>query len=136
VDHDLCTTTTYWSTITAASADSTLAGVLAGLLVAAAAALLIQWHKGAGSTIALFGSGVPALMFSTYLFTVIAGVDYPEKLDYKTPGAEGDKLCSQVWSEWLLAIGLLWIGSAILACGLGWLLVSYANDDSVKLCKR
>jgi len=110
--------------------------VLAGLLIAAAAALLIQWHKGAGSTIALFGSGVPALMFSTYLFTVIAGVDYPEKIDYKTPGAQGDNLCSQLWSNWLLAISLLWIGSAILVCGLGWLLVSYANDDAVKLLKR
>ena len=110
--------------------------MLAGLLIAAAAALLIQWHKGAGSTIALFGSGVPALMFSTYLFTVIAGVDYPEKIDYKTPGAQGDNLCSQLWSNWLLAISLLWIGSAILVCGLGWLLVSYANDDAVKLLKR
>jgi hypothetical protein len=136
VDHDFCTARTYWSAVTAASADSTLAGVLAGLLIAAAAALLIQWHKGAGSTIALFGSGVPALMLSTYLFTVIAGVDYPEKIDYKTPGAQGDNLCSQLWSEWLLAIGLLWIGSAILVCGLGWLLVSYANDDAVKLCKK
>jgi hypothetical protein len=141
VDHDVCTARTLWSPITAASADSTLAGLLAGLLIAAAAALLIQWHKGAGSTIALFGSGVPALMLSTYLFTVIAGVDYPEKIDhktvdYETPGAQGDNLCSQLWSEWLLAIGLLWIGSAILVCGLGWLLVSYANDDALKLCKR
>jgi hypothetical protein len=136
VDHDFCTTKTLWSTITAASADSTLAGLLAGLLIAAAAALLIQWHKGAASTIALFGSGVPALMLSTYLFTVIAGMDYPAKIDYTTPGAEGDNLCSQLWSEWLLAIALLWIGSAVLVCGLGWLLVSYANDDAVKLCKK
>ena len=141
MDHDFCTTKTLWSTITAASADSTLAGLLAGLLIAAAAALLIQWHKGAASTIALFGSGVPALMLSTYLFTVIAGMDYPEKIggrpvDYKTPGGQGDNLCSQLWSNWLLAIGLLWIGSAVLVCGLGWLLVSYANDDAVKLCKK
>jgi len=41
-----------------------------------------------------------------------------------------------LWSNWLLAISLLWIGSAILVCGLGWLLVSYANDDAVKLLKR
>ena len=139
--HDFCTAKTLWSTITAASADSTLAGLLAGLLIAAVAALLIQWHKGAASTIALFGSGVPALMLSTYLFTVIAGMDYPAKIggrpvDYETPGGQGDNLCSQLWSEWLLAIGLLWIGSAVLVCGLGWLLVSYANDDAVKLCKN
>ena len=142
MDHDFCTTRTLWSAITAASADSTLAGLLAGLLIAAAAALLIQWYQGAAPpTIALFGSGVPALTLSTYLFTVIAGVDYPEKIDdktvdYKTPGALGDNLCSQLWSNWLLAIGLLWIGSAILVCGLGWALVSYADNLAVKLCKR
>jgi hypothetical protein len=141
VDNDPCAARTYWSTISAASADSTLAGLLAGLLVAAAAALLTQWYqRAAAPTIALFGSGVPALMLSTYLFTAIAGVEYPEKIDdktvdYLTPGAQGFNLCSQLWSEWLIAIGLLWIGSAIFVCGLGWALVTYADNLAVKLCK-
>jgi hypothetical protein len=39
---DPCTKDVWWSAITASSADSTLAGVLAGLLIAAAAALLVQ----------------------------------------------------------------------------------------------
>jgi hypothetical protein len=83
----------------------------------------------------LFGSGVPALTLSTYLFTVIAGVEYPKNIDYTTRGGTGDNLCSQLWSNWLLAIGLLWIGAAILVCGLGWALVSYADNLAVKLCK-
>ncbi|MGO9033365.1 hypothetical protein [Mycobacterium sp.] len=137
MDNDPCAARTYWSTISAASADSTLAGLLAGLLIAAAAALLIQWYQGAAPpTIALFGSGVPALTLSTYLFTVIAGVHYPTNIDYTTRGGLGDILCSQVWSNWLLAIGLLWIGAAIVVCGLGWALVSYADNLAVKLCKR
>ncbi len=62
MDNDPCAARTYWSTISAASADSTLAGLLAGLLIAAAAALLVQWYQGgAPSTVALFGSGVPVL---------------------------------------------------------------------------
>ena len=64
---DPCTKDVWWSAITASSADSTLAGVLAGLLIAAAAALLVQWYEGSDPhTIALFASGVrlcPFLLF-------------------------------------------------------------------------
>jgi hypothetical protein len=147
MDNDPCSTRTFWSAITAAQLDSTVAGVLAGLLIAAAAALLVQWYQGSDAhTIALFGSGVPALALSTYLFTVIAGARYPEfypdpanhpdpKIDYKTVGAFGDTLCSQMWSEWVLAIASLFIGSAVLVCGLGLALVSYADNLAVKLCE-
>jgi hypothetical protein len=87
----------------------------------------------------LFGSGVPILTLSTYLFTVIGALHYPEKIDgkevdYKTPGSLGNDLCNQLWSEWLLATGSLFIGSAVLVCGLGWALVSYANNLAVNLC--
>ena len=140
MDNDPCTANTWWSTIGAATADSTFAGLLAGLLIAAAAALLVQWYQeGAPPTIALFGSGVPILTLSTYLFTVIGALHYPEKIgdtkvDYKTPGSLGNDLCNQLWSEWLLATGSLFIGSAVLVCGLGWALVSYANNLAVNLC--
>jgi hypothetical protein len=128
VDKDPCAAKVAWSTISAASADSTFAGLLAGLLIAAAAALLVQWYTGgAPSTVALFGSGVPVLTLATYLFTVISAVDYPNPA--------GDNLCSQLWSEWLLATGSLFIGSAVLVCGLGWALVSYADNLAVKLCE-
>ena len=147
---DPCAWRALWSPITAAGLESTVAGVLAGLLIAAAAALLVQWYQGSDAhTIALFGSGVPALALSTYLFTVIAGVDYPNpehyadkdypnqlKFDYMTPGSTGDNLCSQLWSGWVLAIGSLFIGTAVLICGLAWALVSYADNLAVKLLER
>jgi hypothetical protein len=139
VDNDPCAPPVLWSTISAASADSTFAGLLAGLLIAAAAALLVSWYQAtAPPTIALFGSGVPVLTLSTYLFTVIGALRYPDpkNIDYGTPGGAGDKLCSQLWSEWLLATGSLFIGSAVLVCGLGWALVSYADNLAVKLCER
>jgi hypothetical protein len=75
VDNDPCSTNVFWSGISAATADSAFAGVLAGLLIAAVAALLVSWYQGAGpQTIALFGSGVPVLALSTYLFTVIGAL--------------------------------------------------------------
>jgi hypothetical protein len=150
VDKDPCAWRVFFSVITAAGLESTVAGVLAGLLIAAVAALLVQWYQGSDAhTIALFGSGVPALALSTYLFTVIAGVDYPNpehyadknypdqlKFDYMILGGKGDNLCSQLWSNWVLAIGSLFIGSAVLVCGLAWALVSYADNLAVKLCER
>ena len=138
MDNDPCSARVYWSGISAATADSAFAGVLAGLLIAAVAALLVSWYQGAGpQTIALFGSGVPVLALSTYLFTVIGALRYPDpkNVDYKTPGGPGDTLCSQLWSEWLLATASLFIGSAVLVCGLGWALVSYADNLAVKLCE-
>jgi hypothetical protein len=129
-DPDPCSKGVVWSSISAASAEATLAGLLAGLLIAAAAALIVQWYQGAAPpTIALFGSGVPALMLSTYLFVVIAGVDYPKDTDYKS------NLCNQLWSQWVLAMGLLLVGTAILVCGLGWALIIYADNLAVDFCK-
>jgi len=146
VDNDPCSTNVFWSGISAATADSAFAGVLAGLLIAAVAALLVSWYQGAGpQTIALFGSGVPVLALSTYLFTVIGALRYPaydpqkppgpKNFDYTTPGGTGERLCNQLWSEWLLATASLFIGSAVLVCGLGWALVSYADNLAVKLCE-
>jgi hypothetical protein len=133
VDHDPCTEGVWWSAIKAATGDLTLSGVLAGLLIAAAAALLVAWYElSAPPTIALFGSGVPALALSTFLFTVIAGMDFPNPTRDKK--VEQD-VCSQLWSQWLLAIGLLFVGAAVLVCGLGWALVGYSDNLAVRLCK-
>jgi hypothetical protein len=41
---DPCSKPVIWSSIGAAGSDATLAGVLAGLLIAAAAALIVQWY--------------------------------------------------------------------------------------------
>jgi hypothetical protein len=135
VDNDVCVSKAFWSTITAAVPDSAFAGVLAGLLIAAVAALIVWHEQGATESIALFSSGVPILAITTYLFTVIGALHYPPGLDYTKTEGTGDKLCNQLWSEWLLATGSLFIGSAVLVCGLGWALVSYANNLAVNLCK-
>ena len=122
----------FWSSIDAAGADATLAGVLAGLLIAAAAALIVQWYQGSASrTIALFGSGVPVLGLSTFLFTVIAGMDLSYTDDDDVP-----VVCSVLWSQWLLAVNVLFIGTAILVCGLGWALVSYGDTLAVRLLQE
>jgi hypothetical protein len=122
----------FWSSIGAAGADATLAGVLAGLLIAAAAALIVQWYQGSDAhTIALFGSGVPVLGLSTFLFTVIAGMDLSYTDDDAVP-----VVCSVLWSQWLLAVNVLFIGTAILVCGLGWALVSYGDTLAVRLLEE
>lgn len=129
---DRCSESVFWSSIGAAGADATLAGVLAGLLIAAAAALIVQWYQGSASrTIALFGSGVPVLGLSTFLFTVIAGMDLSYTDDNDVP-----VVCSVLWSQWLLAVNVLFIGTAILVCGLGWALVSYGDTLAVTLLEK
>jgi hypothetical protein len=133
VDKDPCAAYVWWSAITAAVPESAVAGLLAGFLIAAVAALLAQVYW--GSELALFCSGVPILAFSAILFTVIAGARPSEKIDYQTRGSYGDTLCSVLWSQWLLAISSLFIGSAVLLCGLGLVLVSYADNLAVKLCE-
>jgi len=129
---DPCSAPVLWSSIGAADSDATLAGVLAGLLIAAAAALIVQWYQGSDAhTIALFGSGVPVLALSTFLFTIIAGMDLSGIAPSDVP-----VVCPQLWSQWLLAINVLFVGSAILVCGLGWALVSYGDNLAVRFCEK
>ena len=114
-----------WNVLEGAPADSTLAGVLAGFLIAAAVALLVQWYdRSDPDTIALFASGVPALTLSSYLFTVLSGTR-PDPM-----------VCNQMWSQWLPALAMLLIGGSVLLCGLGWALVSYADNLAVKLIEK
>jgi hypothetical protein len=114
-----------WSVLEGAPADSTLAGVLAGFLIAAAVALLLQWYdRSDPDTVALFASGVPALTLSSYLFTVLSGTQ-PDPT-----------VCDQMWSQWLPALAMILIGGAVLLCGLGWALVSYGDNLAVKLIEK
>jgi hypothetical protein len=114
-----------WNVLEGAPADSTLAGVLAGFLIAAAVALLAQWYdRSDPDTIALFASGVPALTLSSYLFTVLSGTQ------------PATAVCGQIWSQWLPALAMLLIGGAVFLCGLGWSLVSYADNLAVKMIEK
>jgi hypothetical protein len=114
-----------WDVLQDAGADLTIAGLLAGFLISAAAALLVRYERSDSDTIALFASGVPALILSCWLFSSLTGAKLP--VDYD-PG-----LCGQIWSQWLSAYTTLLIGGAVLLCGLGWSLVSYGDDLAVKL---
>jgi hypothetical protein len=129
MDQDPCVGNVGWSVLGGAAQDSTLAGVLAGFLIVAATALLVQWNDRSDSdTFALFASGVAALTLSSYLFTVLSGTK---------PGPNPDpKVCGQIWSQWLPAFAMLLIGASVLLCGLGWALVSYSDNLAVKLIEK
>lgn len=118
-----------WSVLAGADTYSTLAGVLAGFLIAAAAALIVQWYdRSDPDTIALFASGVPALTLSSFLFTILNGS--------KPPLDPDPNVCSQIWSQWLPDFAMLLIGGAVFLCGLGWALVSYSDNLAVRLIEK
>jgi hypothetical protein len=129
---DPCARMVGWSTLHSATADLTLAGVLAGFLIAVVAALLAQWYDRASrGMIALFASGVPALTLSSYTFSISTGVTLPDTL---WDGYEN--YCGQVWSQWLPAFAMLLIGGSVLLCGLGWALVIYSDNLAEKVKEK
>jgi uncharacterized membrane protein YraQ (UPF0718 family) len=152
MDNDPCSDQVLFSVLNSAGPDLTLAGVLAGFLIAVVAALVVQWYDQASPRmIALFASGVPALMLSGYLFTISSGAKPPAvpknvaeltgpnftgELVVPSPSpsnlledlqAHTTNYCNQVWSQWLPAFAELLIGGAVLLCGLGWALVIYGE---------
>jgi hypothetical protein len=130
-DKDPCATNTGWSVFQSANSNLTLAGVLAGFLIAVVAALVVQWYDRASPRmIALFASGVPPLTLASYLFTISSGANQPDGLK-----AFGDR-CNQVWSQWLPAFAMLLIGGSVLLCGLGWALVIYSDNLAVRLAQQ
>jgi hypothetical protein len=160
MDNDPCAEKALWSVLNAAVPDLTLAGVLAGFLIAVVAALVVQWYDRASPRmIALFASGVPALMISSYLFTIESGAKPPEEPKVvaaltgstltgesrflvvpppSNPPKDSNALtiyCNQEWSQWLPAFAALLIGGSVLLCGLGWALVIYGDHLADRLKK-
>jgi hypothetical protein len=159
MDNDPCADNALWSVLNSTVPDLTLAGVLAGFLIAVVAALLVQWFDRASPRmIALFASGVPALTLSSYLFTISSGAKPPEQrkvvaeligqptgaskfLIVTTPeNSPADPnvvtYCNQVWSQWLPAFAALLIGGSVLLCGLGWALVIYGDHLADRLKEK
>jgi hypothetical protein len=159
MDNDPCADNALWSVLNATVPDLTLAGVLAGFLIAVVAALVVNWYDRASPRmIALFASGVPALTLSSYLFTISSGAKPPEQrkdvaeligqpvgapkfLIVTTPdNSPADPkvvtYCNQVWSEWLPAFAALLIGGSVLLCGLGWALVIYGDHLAERLKEK
>jgi hypothetical protein len=161
MDNDPCADKALWSVLNSAVPDLTLAGVLAGFLIAVVAALVVQWYDRASPRmIALFASGVPALMISSYLFSIESGAKPPEEPKVvaeltgpkhtgepkflvvsppSNPPKDSNALtiyCNQEWSQWLPAFAALLIGGSVLLCGLGWALVIYGDHLADRLKKE
>lgn len=111
-----------WSLLKTASANSNLAIVLAGFLVAAIPILYNAKDKGGhiGGTLSLFASSIAVLGLSSYLFSAVAGAD-PEVYS----GQARTENCIKVWNEGLFASSLLAVGSVAIAAGIGWLLTTF-----------
>jgi hypothetical protein len=159
MDNDPCADNALWSVLSATGPDLTLAGVLAGFLIAVVAALVVNWYDRASPRmIALFASGVPALTLSSYLFTISSGAKPPGQRkdiaeligqpvgapkfliatipDNSPADPKVVTYCNQVWSEWLPAFAALLIGGSVLLCGLGWALVIYGDHLAERLKEK
>lgn len=123
-----CTNQGGWDIILAANDFSVLAGVLAGFVITAATILFASSGRYAPYTLALFSAGVPALALSSYIFSAISGVE-------REPGPNPEQ-CAQVWSQGVVATAMLTVGGAVLICGLGWVLVTYAEEFRTTLYSK
>ena len=160
MDNDPCADNALWSVLNSTVPDLTLAGVLAGFLIAVVAALVVQWYdRVSPRMIALFASGVPTLTLSSYLFTISSGAKPPTQRKVvseiieqpggvpkfhiesppSNPHADPNDIityCNQVWSQWLPAFAALLIGGSVLLCGLGWALVIYGDHLADRLKEK
>ena len=118
-----------WSIITSAATNSSLAAVLAGLLIATIAVLYVE-NKFEGHTIALFAAGVVVLALDSYLFSHLTGIK-PYSDEWIAAA------CERAWLQAAPASGMLAVGAVALTCGLAWMMASYvvkwANDPSMNL---
>ncbi len=113
-----------WSIIASASTNSSLAGVLAGFLLAAIAVLYSDTNREEhANTLALFFTGVVVLAIDSYLFSHVTGVK---------PNATGLG-CARAWTQGIAASGMLLVGGVALTAGLGWMLTHYAQQYSKRL---
>jgi hypothetical protein len=131
VNAGTCGEVVWWDPVQASSPLSTLAGVLAGFLIlAATTAIFAPWDRYRWRTVSQFAAGVPALTISGFIFAFIYGT----KVD--PPGQDPlsqlvyHRRCDQLWSQWLLAAGLLATGAAVLICGFSWLVVGYTENKA------
>ncbi len=109
-----------WNPIALAPELSQLAGVLAGFVFTSIVVMLSQsWPKRRRiPAISLFVAAFAALALNSYLFAVIAG---------ETPKGGA---CYRVWSEMMIASGLLGVGAVALTSGIVWLLAAHLEQDT------
>ncbi|POX38924.1 hypothetical protein C3486_20890 [Streptomyces sp. Ru73] len=105
---------TGWSAVASAPANSQLAGVLAGFVFAGFVMILTERRTSPlrTATLRLFIAGFIVLALDSYAFSLLTG-------DVAT-GA-----CGRVWTESLIASGMLVVGAVAVISGMAWLLASY-----------
>jgi hypothetical protein len=109
-----------WNVVTAATANSQLAGVLAGFVFAGIIFLFGRSGLRNIQALTLLSSAFVVLAFDSYLYGLVVG------------GADDTK-CSRVWSESMPAGGMLALGGAAVVTALCRLAAEYADQDQEKL---
>lgn len=106
-----------WSVVSAAAANSQLAGVLAGFVFSGI--IILFGRKGSKSTkaIGLFCSAFVILSFDSYVYGMVVG-------------GQGDAICARVWSEAMPAGGMLGVGGVAVVTGICWLLATHLEGDA------
>ena len=122
---EFCTSDS-WSPLTAASANSSLAGVLGGFLITAIALLFDRSSREGVHTLALFSSAVLILMLDSFLFSLITGSQVPA--DDSRAG-----ICAITWTQSAVSTGMLAAGATGLFGGLGWMLATHAVNKAADL---
>lgn len=103
-----------WSIVTSASANSQLAGVLAGFVFTGFVILFSREGPKNAQTLSLFVISFLVLAFDSYLFGYVTG--------------NGDeRVCARVWTVGMVASGMLAAGAIALICGIAWLVVDYLD---------
>ncbi|MFI7455508.1 hypothetical protein ACIBQX_49175 [Nonomuraea sp. NPDC049714] len=108
-----------WNPVTLAPVLSQLAGVLAGFVFTSIVVMLSQsWPRRRRiPAISLFLAAFAALALNSYLLAVIAG---------ETPKGGA---CYRIWSEMMIASGLLGVGAVALTSGVAWLIAAHLEQD-------
>jgi hypothetical protein len=106
-----------WSIITSASANSQLAGLLAGFVFSGIAILVTRPGVKNAQALTLFCAAFPVLGFDSYLFSLVSG-------------GNADPICLRVWSQGEAASGMLGVGGLAVVTGISWLISSHLADHA------
>jgi len=105
-----------WSVIASAAADSQVASVFAGFVFTCIILLLGRPGQKNTQALSLFCATFLVLGFDSHIYGVLSG-------------HTSDTLCGRVWSEEMVAAGMLSVGGIALITGISWLL--YSQFDTV-----
>jgi hypothetical protein len=111
-----------WNPVASASPDGQLAGVLAAVAVAVLAILVTT--KGTHDRMRIRAIGL-----FTAVFVVLGVVGY---LFNRVAGSDLSKGCHLIWTQEMMAAGVLGIGAIALASGIVWVHAVYIGQDTTQ----